>query len=113
MPDHQSLTPRAAAVNGRLGADAPAIGLRFRKASSARAMMVCWREPGLGWAETARRDQRRYLLALSRQGVAVRAAGLVGEAAVTAAHAAALAPFMQADGSLRIGARYMAVLALA
>lgn len=64
---------------------------------------IFWRYP----------DKATALRGLNSSGVAVRAAGLVGEAAVTAAHAAALAPFLQADGSLRIGARYMAVLALA
>lgn len=64
---------------------------------------IFWRYP----------DKATALRGLNSSGVAVRAAGLVGEAAVTAAHAAALAPFLQADGSLRIGARYMAMLALA
>lgn len=58
-------------------------------------------------------DEATALRGVNSSGVAIRAAGLVGEAAVTAAHAAALAPFRQADGSFRIGARYMAVLALA
>ena len=50
---------------------------------------------------------------LNSSGVAIRAAGLAGEDAVSAAHAAALEPFRQPDGSLRIGARYMALLATA
>lgn len=50
---------------------------------------------------------------LNSSGVAIRAAGIAGEDAVSAAHAAALAPFHQSDGSLRIGARYMALLATA
>lgn len=58
-------------------------------------------------------DAATALRGLNSSGVAIRAAGLVGEAAVSAAHMAALAPFRQADGSFRIGARYMAVLALA
>ncbi len=58
-------------------------------------------------------DEATALRGANSSGVAIRAAGLVGEAAVTAAHAAALAPFRQADGNYRIGARYMAVLALA
>lgn len=58
-------------------------------------------------------DLARALRGVNLGGVAIRAAGLAGEAAVTAAHAAAPAPFRQADGSFRFGARYMAVLALA
>ena len=58
-------------------------------------------------------DEATGVRGLSATGIAIRAIGLVGEAAVTAAHAAALAPFRQADGSYKIGARYMAVLALA
>lgn len=58
-------------------------------------------------------DEATALRGVNSSGVAVRAAGLVGEAAVTAAHAAALAPFRQPDGSLRVGARYMAVFAIA
>ena len=50
-------------------------------------------------------DEATALRGVNSSGVAVRAAGLVGEAAVTAAHAAALAPFRQPDGSLRVGAR--------
>lgn len=56
-------------------------------------------------------DEATALRGLNSSGVAVRAAGLAGEAAVSAAHAAALAPFRQPDGSFRIGARYMAVIA--
>jgi SAM-dependent methyltransferase len=58
-------------------------------------------------------DEATALRGINSSGVAVRAASLVGEDAVTAAHAAAFAPFRQADGSYRVGARYMAVLALA
>ena len=58
-------------------------------------------------------DEATALRGLNSSGVAIRAVGLVGEAAVSAAHAAALVPFRQSDGSYRIGARYMAVLALA
>lgn len=58
-------------------------------------------------------DEATALRGVNSSGVAIRAAGLVGEAAVTAAHAAALAPFRRPDGSYRIGARYMAVLAMA
>ena len=58
-------------------------------------------------------DLATALRGINSSGVAIRAAGLAGEAAVTAAHTAALAPFRQPDGSFRIGARYMAVLAFA
>ena len=58
-------------------------------------------------------DLATALRGVNSSGVAIRAAGLVGEAAVTAAHATALAAFVQPDGSIRIGARYMAVLAIA
>ncbi len=58
-------------------------------------------------------NEATALRGINSSGVAIRAAGLVGEVAVSAAHAAALAPFRQPDGSFRIGARYMAVLALA
>jgi SAM-dependent methyltransferase len=44
-------------------------------------------------------------------GVAVRAAELAGEAAVNEAHAKAIAPFRQADGSYRIGATFRCLLA--
>jgi SAM-dependent methyltransferase len=50
---------------------------------------------------------------LNSSGVAIRAAGIAGDAAVSAAHAAALTPFLQPDGGIRIGARYMALLATA
>lgn len=58
-------------------------------------------------------DLATALRGVNSSGVAVRAIGIAGEEAVTAAHSAALAPFAQPDGSLRIGARYMAVLATA
>ena len=58
-------------------------------------------------------DLATALRGLNSSGVAIRAAGLAGEAAVSAAHAAALEPFRQPDGSFRIGARYMAVIATA
>jgi hypothetical protein len=58
-------------------------------------------------------DEATALRGLNSSGVAVRAAGLVGQEAVTAAHAIAIAPFRQAGGSFKIGARYMAVLAFA
>jgi SAM-dependent methyltransferase len=50
-------------------------------------------------------DTATALRGLGASGVAARAMGLAGAEAVHAAHAAALAPFRQADGSLRIGAR--------
>jgi SAM-dependent methyltransferase len=49
-------------------------------------------------------DRDTALRGLNSSGVAARAIGLVGEDAVTHAHAAALDPFRQADGSYRIGA---------
>jgi SAM-dependent methyltransferase len=49
-------------------------------------------------------DHDTALRGLSSSGVAARAIGQVGEDAVTAAHAAAIVPFRQADGSYRIGA---------
>ncbi len=58
-------------------------------------------------------DEATALRGLNSAGIAVLAAGLVGEAAVTAAYAAAIAPFRQSDGGFRIGARYMAVIARA
>jgi SAM-dependent methyltransferase len=58
-------------------------------------------------------DLATALRGLNSSGVAIRAAGIVGEDAVSAAHAVALAPFRQPDGSLRIGARYMALLSTA
>lgn len=50
-------------------------------------------------------DEAVALRGLASSGVAARAMALAGAEAVHAAHAAALAPFRQADGSLRIGAR--------
>ena len=58
-------------------------------------------------------DAATSLRSLHSSGVAIRAASLAGEDAVTAAHAAALAPFRQPDGSFRIGARYVAMPARA
>lgn len=49
-------------------------------------------------------DEATALRGLGSSGVAARARGLVGAAAVDDAHRAALAPFRQADGSFRIGA---------
>lgn len=49
-------------------------------------------------------DRKTALRGLNSSGVAVRAIGIAGEAAVTEAHAAALAPFVRPDGSYRIGA---------
>lgn len=56
-------------------------------------------------------DEATALRGLGSSGVAVRAAELAGWGAVNAAHSAALAPFRQGNGSYRIGARYMAVIA--
>ncbi len=92
--------PFALSDPDRLSAFAAEAGLTPRDVVEGH---IFWRYP----------DKATALRGLNSSGVAVRAAGLVGEAAVTAAHAAALAPFLQADGSLRIGARYMAMLALA
>ncbi|MEJ1936190.1 class I SAM-dependent methyltransferase [Nostoc sp. NIES-2111] len=50
-------------------------------------------------------DEATALRGLASSGVAARAAALSGAEAVDAAHRAALAPFRQADGSFRIGAR--------
>ncbi len=49
-------------------------------------------------------DEATALRGLGSSGVAARAIALSGRAAVDAAHAAAIAPFRQADGSIRIGA---------
>lgn len=49
-------------------------------------------------------DEATALRGLGSSGVAARAIALSGRAAVDAAHSAALAPFRQADGSIRIGA---------
>jgi SAM-dependent methyltransferase len=51
------------------------------------------------------RDESTALRGLASSGVAARAAALSGAEAVNAAHRAALAPFRQADGSFRIGAK--------
>jgi SAM-dependent methyltransferase len=66
-----------------------------------------------GETQWAYPNEATALRGLNSSGVAIRAAGIAGEAAVSAAHAAAVAPFRQPDGTVRIGARYMAVLALA
>ena len=49
-------------------------------------------------------DAATALRGLGSSGVAARAAGLSGRAAVDAAHLAAIAPFRHEDGSFRIGA---------
>lgn len=56
-------------------------------------------------------DEATALRGLGSSGVAARAAGIAGRAAVDAAHAAALAPFRQAGGGFRIGARCRFLLA--
>ena len=48
---------------------------------------------------------------LNSSGGAIRAASIAGDAAVSAAHMTALAPFRKPGGSIRLGARYMALLA--
>jgi hypothetical protein len=48
---------------------------------------------------------------LGSSGVAARAAEVSGQDALDAAHAAALAPFGQADGSYRIGATFRVLMA--
>jgi SAM-dependent methyltransferase len=58
-------------------------------------------------------DLATALRGIGSSGVAARARGLAGAEAVDAAHAAALAPFRQADGSYRIGARCRFLLARA
>lgn len=54
-----------------------------------------------GWSYP---DEATAIRGLGSSGVAARARGLAGSAAVDDAHRAALAPFRQADGSFRIGA---------
>ncbi|MFO1203451.1 MAG: class I SAM-dependent methyltransferase [Tabrizicola sp.] len=49
-------------------------------------------------------DEATAVRGLGSSGVAARATGLVGEAAVDDAHRTALAPFRQTDGTFRIGA---------
>lgn len=56
-------------------------------------------------------DEATALRGLDSSGVACRAMEHAGEAAVTAAHRAALAPFRQADGAFRIGARFRCLVA--
>jgi hypothetical protein len=51
-------------------------------------------------------DLQTALRGLGSSGVAARAAGNSSKEAVDAAHAAALAPFVQADGSYRVGATF-------
>lgn len=56
-------------------------------------------------------DETTALRGLDSSGVAERARQTVGEAAVTAAHRAAIAPFRQGDGSYRIGAAFRCLFA--
>jgi hypothetical protein len=51
-------------------------------------------------------DLATALRGLGSSGVAARAAGNSSKEAVDAAHAAALVPFVQADGSYRVGATF-------
>jgi SAM-dependent methyltransferase len=55
-------------------------------------------------------DLATALRGLGSSGVAARAAGNSSREAVDAAHAAALAPFVQADGSYRVGATFRCLL---
>lgn len=55
-------------------------------------------------------DEATALRALSASGVAARVTQLAGEAAVREAHAKAIAPFRQADGSFRLGASFRCLL---
>lgn len=56
-------------------------------------------------------DAATALRGLNSSGVAARAIEMVGEHAVMAAHAQAIAPFRQPDGSYRIGATARCLLA--
>jgi hypothetical protein len=56
-------------------------------------------------------DEATALSGVNSSGVAARAIDHAGEAAVTEAHRAALAPFRQPDGSYRIGARFRYLVA--
>jgi SAM-dependent methyltransferase len=58
-------------------------------------------------------DLATGLRGLKSAGVAVRAIEHAGEAAVDAAHAKALAPFRQGDGSYKIGATFRCLIARA
>jgi hypothetical protein len=56
-------------------------------------------------------DEATVLRGLSSSGVAARAIETSGQDAVDAAHAAAIVPFQQSDGSYRIGATFRCLLA--
>ena len=56
-------------------------------------------------------DLTTALRGLGASGVAYKAAETSGQAALDAAHEAALAPFIQADGSYRIGATFRILMA--
>jgi SAM-dependent methyltransferase len=56
-------------------------------------------------------DLATALKGLGSSGVAVKAAEISGQAALDAAHGAALAPFAQPDGSYRIGATFRILMA--
>jgi len=56
-------------------------------------------------------DEVTALKGLSSSGVAAKAIGVVGQEAVDNAHAAAIAPYRQADGSFHIGATFRVLLA--
>jgi len=57
------------------------------------------------------RDLATALRGLGSSGVAFKAAETSGQAALDAAHEAALAPFVQPDGSYRIGATFRILMA--
>jgi hypothetical protein len=58
-------------------------------------------------------DLATALRGLNSSGLAIRIAGPVGNAVLNAAVAAALARFVRPDGTVRFGARHLAVLATA
>lgn len=64
-------------------------------------VQAAWRYPDLTTAQKG----------LGSSGVAAKAAEVSGQAALDAAHAAALAPFRQPDGSYRIGATFRVLMA--
>ncbi len=90
--------PFALSEPGKLEALAEAAGLTPLETFDVSAP---WSYPDL---ETAQRG-------LGSSGVAVKAAEISGQEALDAAHAAALAPFQQPDGSYRIGATFRVLMA--
>ena len=90
--------PFALSEPGKLEALAMSAGLTPRDTFDVQAP---WHYPDL---ETAQRG-------LGSSGVAARAAEISGQDMLDAAHAAALAPFRQADGSYRIDATFRVLMA--